>query len=227
MGGCPVFSISDLGEALMKSGIFKIIALLVCMAWLTAGCSTSPGTDKQHADKKAVGSITGKTKSRELRKRALKDAGFSTLSYGTVDAYMDTQEARLRKRLQRTGVSISRAGNHIILNMPGRITFDFGSANLKSEYYEVLNAVAMVFEDFDKTYIDVYGHTDSIGSQKYNYKLSYRRANCVAEYLIAQGCNSHRFSIQGFGETRPVASNASKSGRSQNRRVEIEISPLT
>ena len=92
---------------------------------------------------------------------------------------------------------------------------------------EVLNAIAMVFEDFGKTYIDIYGHTDSIGSQKYNYKLSYRRANCVAEYLIAQGCNSHRFSIQGFGETRPVASNASKPGRSQNRRVEIEISPLT
>ena len=77
----------------MKSGVLKIIALLVCTAWLTAGCSTSPSTDKQHVDKKAVGSITGKTKSRELRKRALKNAGFSTLSYGTVDTYMDTQEA--------------------------------------------------------------------------------------------------------------------------------------
>jgi outer membrane protein OmpA-like peptidoglycan-associated protein len=79
----------------------------------------------------------------------------------------------------------------------------------------------------DKTYIDVYGHTDSIGSHKYNYKLSNRRAHCVAEYIIAQGCNVHRFSIQGFGETRPIASNTDKSGRAQNRRVEIEISPLT
>ena len=223
----PCFSISDLREALMKSGVLKIFALLICIAWLTGGCSTSPGTDNQPVDNNAVGSIAGKTKSKDSRKRALKDAGINRLSYGSVGAYMDRQEARLRKRLQRTGVSISRAGDHIILNMPGRITFDFGSANLKSEYYEVLRAVAMVFEDFDKTYIDVYGHTDSIGSQKYNTKLSYRRANCVAEYLIAQGCNPHRFSIQGFGETRPVASNASKSGRSQNRRVEIEISPLT
>jgi len=211
----------------MKSEVFKIIALLVCMAWLTGGCSTGPDTGKQPVHKNAVGGFTGKTKSRESRNRALQDAGIRRLSYGSVGAYMDKQEARLRKRLQRTGVSISRTGNHIILNMPGRITFDFGSANLKSEYYEVLNAIAMVFEDFGKTYIDVYGHTDSIGSKKYNYKLSYRRANCVAEYLIAQGCNSHRFSIQGFGETRPVASNASKSGRSQNRRLEIEISPLT
>ena len=211
----------------MKSRASIVIALLAGIAWLTAGCSTSPGISKQQVGKQNVGSIIGKTKSKDLRKRILKDAGFSTLSFGTVGAYMDSQEARLRKRLQETGVSISRAGNHIILNMPGRITFDFGSANLKSEFYEILNSVAMVFEDFDKTYIDVYGHTDSIGSQKYNYKLSYRRANCVAEYLIAQGCNSLRFSIQGFGETRPVASNASKTGRSQNRRVEIEISPLT
>jgi outer membrane protein OmpA-like peptidoglycan-associated protein len=227
MGGCPVFSISDPREAPMKSEAFKIIALLACMAWLTGGCSTGPDTGKQPVNKNAVGGFTGKTKSRQSRNRALQDAGIRRLSYGSVGAYMDKQEARLRKRLQRTGVSISRTGNHIILNMPGRITFDFGSANLKSEYYEILNAIAMVFEDFGKTYIDVYGHTDSIGSQKYNYKLSYRRANCVAEYLIAQGCNSHRFSIQGLGETRPVASNASKSGRSQNRRVEIEISPLT
>ena len=111
--------------------------------------------------------------------------------------------------------------------MPGRITFDFGSANLKSEYYEVLNSVAIVLKEYDKTYIDVYGHTDSIGSHNYNYKLSNRRANCVAEYIIAQGCNVHRFSIQGFGETRPIASNNDKPGRAQNRRVEIEISPLT
>jgi len=227
MDGCPAFFISDLREALMKSGISKIIALLVCIAWLTGGCSTSPHPDKKIADRPDAGSFTGKTKSKDLRKRALLNAGISKLSYGEVDAYMDNQETRLRERLQRTGVSISRAGNQIILNMPGRITFDFGSANLKSKYYEILNSVATVLEEFDQTYIDVYGHTDSIGSQKYNYKLSYRRANCVAEFLIAQGCNARRFSIQGFGETRPVATNASKSGRSQNRRVEIEISPLS
>ena len=211
----------------MKSGFLKFVALLICIAWLTGGCSTSPATGKNAADRNAVGSISGKTRSKEVRKSALKKTGITRLSYGTEDSYMDRQEKLLRMRLRRTGVSISRSGNQIILNMPGRITFDFGSANLKSEYYDVLNSVASVLEEFDKTYIDIYGHTDSIGSQKYNFKLSYRRANCVADYLIAQGCNFHRFSIRGFGETRPVASNASKSGRSHNRRVEIEISPLT
>ena len=211
----------------MKSGFLKFVALLICIAWLTGGCSTGPATGKNAADRNAVGSISGKTRSKEVRKSALKKTGITRLSYGTEDSYMDRQEKLLRMRLRRTGVSISRSGNQIILNMPGRITFDFGSANLKSEYYDVLNSVASVLEEFDKTYIDIYGHTDSIGSQKYNFKLSYRRANCVADYLIAQGCNFHRFSIRGFGETRPVASNASKSGRSHNRRVEIEISPLT
>ena len=211
----------------MKSGFSKFVVLLICIGWLTGGCSTSPATGKNSNDRKAAGSISGKTRTKEARKQSLKKAGVTRLTYGTVDSYMDRQEKLLRKRLKRTGVSISRSGNNIILNMPGRITFDFGSANLKSEYYEVLNSVASVLEEFGRTYIDVYGHTDSIGSQKYNFKLSYRRANCVADYLIAQGCNFHRFSIRGFGETNPVASNASKSGRSQNRRVEIEISPLT
>ena len=211
----------------MRSGFSIIITLLACIALLTAGCSISPKTAKKQADQTAAGSINGKTISKELRRRALKDAGISTLSYGSVGAYMDFQEVKLRKRLRRTGVSITRSGDNIILNMPGRITFYFGSANLKSAYYEVLNSVALVLKEYDKTYIDVYGHTDSIGSHNYNYKLSNRRANCVAEYIVAHGCKVQRFSIQGFGETKPIAPNTDKSGRAQNRRVEIEISPLT
>ena len=211
----------------MRSGFSIIIPLLVCTALLTAGCSISPKTAKKQADQTAAGNFTGATKSKELRKLALKGAGINTLSYGSVGAYMDFQEAKLRKRLRRSGVSITRSGNNIILTMPGKITFDFGSANLKSAYYEVLNSVASVLKDYDKTYIDVYGHTDSIGSHNYNNKLSNRRANCVAEYIVAHGCKVQRFSIQGFGETKPIAPNTDPSGRAQNRRVEIEISPLT
>ncbi len=211
----------------MKSGFSIIITLLVCITLMTAGCSIRPKTANNPADKTAADSFSGETKSRESRKRALREAGIKPLPYGAVGTYMDYQEAKLRKRLRRTGVSITRSGNSIILNMPGKITFDFGSANLKSEYYEVLNSVAIVLKEYDKTYIDVYGHTDSIGSHNYNNKLSNRRAACVAEYIIAHGCSAHRFSIRGFGESRPIASNNDKSGRAQNRRVEIEISPLT
>ena len=211
----------------MKSRFSITFALLVCVALTTAGCSIGPKSVRRQADRTAAGSFAGKTISKEVRKNALKESGIRTLSFGSVSAYMDYQEAKLRQRLRRTGVSISRAGNNIILTMPGNITFGFGSSNLKSEFYEVLNSVAIVLDEYERTYIDVYGHTDSIGSHKYNNKLSKRRASCVAEYLVAQGCNGQRFSIQGFGEARPIASNNDKSGRARNRRVEIEISPLT
>jgi len=203
-----------------------ILALLVCVTLTTVGCSFNPKSVKKQTNKAAGGSFTGKTISKEARKSALKEAGVRTLAFGSVPSYMNYQEAKLRQRLRRTGVRISRTGNNIILTMPGNITFDFGSANLKSQFYEVLNSVAIVLDEYDRTYIDVYGHTDSIGSHKYNNKLSKRRARCVADYLVAQGCNGQRFSIEGFGETKPIASNADKSGRSRNRRVEIEISPL-
>ena len=211
----------------MKSRFSITIALVACVALMTVGCSLNPKTVKKPSGSAAAGKFTGKTISKEKRRHALKKAGLRTLSFGSVSAYMDYQEAKLRQRLKRTGVSISRSGNNIILTMPGNITFDFGSANLKSEFYEVLNSVAMVLDEYERTYIDVYGHTDSIGSHKYNNKLSRRRARCVAEYLVAQGCNGQRFSIKGFGETKPIASNNDKSGRSKNRRVEIEIAPLT
>ena len=211
----------------MKFRFSTIIALLVCVALTTVGCSIGPKSVKRQTNKTAGGGFTGNTISKETRKHALKESGVRTLPYGSVRAYMDYQEAKLRQRLKRSGVSISRAGNNIILTMPGNITFDFGSANLKSEFYEVLNSVAIVLDEYERTFIDVYGHTDSIGSHKYNNKLSKRRARCVAEYLVAQGCNGQRFSIQGFGETKPIASNNDKSGRARNRRVEIEISPLT
>ncbi|MBW2482880.1 MAG: OmpA family protein [Deltaproteobacteria bacterium] len=211
----------------MRSRFSVTIAPLVCVALMTVGCSVSPKSPERKTNKTAGGSFTGKTISKEMRKRALKESGIRTLSFGSVSAYMDYQETKLRQRLKRTGVRISRAGHNIILTMPGNITFDFGSANLKSEFYEVLNSVALVLEEYDRTYIDVYGHTDSIGSHNYNNKLSKRRAGCVAEYLVAQGCNGQRFSIQGFGESKPIASNNDKSGRARNRRVEIEISPLT
>ncbi len=210
----------------MKSRFSISIALLVCVALTTVGCGVSPKSVKRPTGKTAGGNFTGKTISKEARKSVLKEAGVRTLSSGSARSYMNYQEAKLQQRLIRTGVRISRTGNNIILTMPGNITFDFGSANLKSEFYEVLNSVAIVLDEYERTYIDVYGHTDSIGGHKYNHKLSKRRARCVAEYLVAQGCNGQRFSIQGFGETKPIDSNADKSGRSRNRRVEIEISPL-
>jgi outer membrane protein OmpA-like peptidoglycan-associated protein len=91
----------------------------------------------------------------------------------------------------------------------------------------VLNSVARVLQRYDQTLIDVEGHTDSTGSRGHNQDLSERRALSVARYLGAQGVDQRRFSVRGYADTEPVASNATPEGRAQNRRVEIYLVPIT
>lgn len=95
------------------------------------------------------------------------------------------------------------------------------------QFYPTLNSVAIVLRKFNRTLIDINGHTDSTGSLAHNQALSERRAMSVASYLNGQGVDPRRVSAVGFGPSQPVASNATPDGRAQNRRVEIQISPLT
>ncbi|MNV80370.1 putative lipoprotein YiaD precursor [compost metagenome] len=139
---------------------------------------------------------------------------------------MDSQEAELRAQLQGTGVSVTRAGDRIILNMPSNITFATDRDQVIPAFYDTLNSVAIVLRKFNKTLIDVDGHTDSTGSASYNQGLSERRAASVANYLASQGVDQRRMATMGFGQERPIASNASEAGRAQNRRVEISIAPI-
>ena len=124
-------------------------------------------------------------------------------------------------------MSVTRVGNDIILNMPSNITFDTDQSDIKPRFYETLNSVAIVLNEFNRTLVDVTGHTDSTGSASHNQQLSERRAASVAEYLVAQGNNPKRFQVLGMGQNEPVASNTTPEGRAQNRRVEIRIVPLT
>ena len=127
----------------------------------------------------------------------------------------------------RTGVSVTRVGNQIILNMPSNITFTTDSSTVQPGFNETLVSVGLVLKKFNKTIVDVTGHTDNTGSNAHNQDLSQKRAVSVATILANQGVDQRRFYIEGKGEDDPIASNATESGRSQNRRVEIQISPLT
>jgi outer membrane protein OmpA-like peptidoglycan-associated protein len=140
---------------------------------------------------------------------------------------MDRQQADLRHELQGTGVSVTRMGDNITLNMPGNITFKTNSAELDPSFYKVLNSVDIVLKKYDKTVVEVAGHTDNTGSAQYNQGLSERRANAVAQYLESQGLGSNRVVTVGAGETRPVADNSTPEGRQANRRVELTLTPLT
>lgn len=173
-----------------------------------------------------VGGILGAATGNDPRVGALIGAGVGGLTGGAIGNYMDQQEAELRAQLQNSGVSVTRQGNQIILNMPSNITFATDSSKVQPQFNETLISVGLVLKKFDKTLIDVYGFTDSSGSDEYNLKLSNDRAVSVATVLANQGANQQRFYITGKGEEDPIASNANEAGRSQNRRVEIMLSPL-
>jgi len=173
-----------------------------------------------------AGLITGDS-SMERKKRALVGAGIGALAGGGVGAYMDRQEARLRTELDRTGVSVTRIGDNITLNMPGNITFATNSADLNGSFYDVLNSVALVINEFEQTVIEVAGHTDSTGTNEYNQQLSERRAASVARYLRTRNVLGERIIEIGMGEERPIADNSTEAGRQQNRRVELTLVPLS
>jgi outer membrane protein OmpA-like peptidoglycan-associated protein len=162
----------------------------------------------------------------ERRQRAMVGAGVGGLAGGGIGAYQDRQEAALRRGLEGSGVQVVRQGDNITLNMPGNITFAFDSSNLQSQFYPVLDNVAGTLNQYNQTVIEVAGHTDSVGTDAYNQKLSEQRANSVAAYLNGKGVVQQRMIIVGAGKTRPIASNDTDGGRAQNRRVEITIVPV-
>jgi outer membrane protein OmpA-like peptidoglycan-associated protein len=174
----------------------------------------------------AVGLISG-SNSKERKKRALIMGGAGALTGAGVGYYMDQQEMKLRQQLEGTGVSVTRIGDDITLNMPGNITFAVDSSDVSANFYAILDSVALVLNEFNKTLVEVAGHTDSTGEAQYNQELSERRANSVATYLRSRKVQGDRLIVVGGGESYPVASNDTPSGRQLNRRVEITIVPLT
>ena len=221
-----------------KSTLVRSTLLVMAAALTVAGCTT---TDAYTGEKKVnnaskgagigaaagavLGALTGDN-SKERRERALIGAGIGALTGAGVGAYMDKQEAKLRAQLQGTGVSVTRSGDNLILNMPGNVTFKTASADLNSNFYKVLDSVALVLKEFDKTLIDVEGHTDSDGSDEYNQQLSMQRATSVGTYLQSHGVNNQRVVALGAGETRPIANNGTPEGKQQNRRVELKLQPI-
>jgi outer membrane protein OmpA-like peptidoglycan-associated protein len=112
--------------------------------------------------------------------------------------------------------------------MPGDVTFDTSRAEIKPQFYTVLNDVAGTLNKYPQTTVDVIGHADSTGAADMNQSLSERRAGAVAEYLVtAGGVMRERLGVAGKGSSAPIADNATPEGRAKNRRVEIVLKPVT
>lgn len=215
----------------------KLIAVFAAAA-LASACTTDPITGEQKLSNTAGGALLGAGvgalaglavggSPRAQRNAVLIGAGIGALTGGAIGAYMDQQEAELRGALQGTGVGVVRNGDRIQLIMPSNITFATDQDQVMPGFYPTLNAVAAVLKKYNRTLVDVNGHTDSTGDDRYNYGLSERRALSVANYLGNRGNDPRRFSVLGFGETQPIASNGTEAGRAQNRRVEIELAPIS
>jgi len=220
-----------------RSNRKAFVALVAASAVALGGCTamqdvaTSP--EKENTRKGAgygaaagavIGLLTGGNGKFEA---AMIGAAAGALAGGAVGYYMDKQEAKLREQMAGTGVDVVRNGDNITLDIPGGVTFAFDSATLNSQFYPVLDKVSATLAEYDKTIIEVAGHTDSVGSDQYNQQLSERRANSVAAYLAGRGVDRSRMVTVGAGEAHPVATNETDAGRAQNRRVEITIVPVT
>jgi outer membrane protein OmpA-like peptidoglycan-associated protein len=210
----------------MKTTKVAIAALFV---GLTTACTTINPYTGQNQTSNAVrygaigGVVCGLIGAAESGQRA-RNAGLGCGAIGAgIGAYMDAQEAELRQQLGGTGVQVQRNGDQLNLIMPGNITFNTNEFAIRPDFYPALDSVAQVLYKYKDTRLIVHGHTDSTGSSDYNYNLSNRRASSVSNYLATRGVDQGRLISQGMGPSQPIASNDNESGRSQNRRVELQI----
>ncbi|PSW11668.1 glycine zipper 2TM domain-containing protein [Photobacterium sanctipauli] len=214
------------------------LAMATAVAVVATGCSTTnPYTGEEQTAKATsgalIGAVTGaaigvaSSSKSDRGKGALIGAASGAALGGGIGYYMDVQEAELRKQLQSTGISVTRDGDNIVLNMPNEITFGVDQTDLSTRAKKALYNVAIVAKEYDKTMLNVYGFTDSTGSESYNLRLSQVRASEVTNQLVRDGVAGNRIITKGMGEAHPIASNSSEQGRAENRRVEIVLSPTS
>ena len=201
-----------------------------------SACVTDPETGNRTISKAAIGGIGGALGGYLIgdlvggsndRTAKILGAGIGAVAGAGVGNYMDEQEKKLRQQTAGTGINVIRDGDNLVLDMPSEITFGVDSANIDAGFRNTLDQVASTLTQYEKTYVDVLGHTDSTGSDAYNQALSERRASAVADYLSTRGVQSARLASRGYGESQPKASNVDAAGRSANRRVEIRVVPVT
>src|SRR5258705_3953981 len=178
----------------MQRTIRQVLSVLVSLAVL-ASCTTDPFTGERQVSKTAIGGLIGAASGAAIGAIADKEnrgrgaaigAGVGVLTGGAVGAYMDYQEKKLREKLAGTVVSVKRVNDDIFLNMPGNLTFASDHAEIRSDFYDVLNSVVLVLNEYNKTLIEITGHTDSTGSDQHNQVLSEQRAQSVAAYFKSQ-----------------------------------------
>lgn len=200
-----------------------------------SGCVTDPNTGEKKISRTAIGGVGGAVAGMLLggliggKTGRIIGAGIGGVAGAAVGYTMDKQIKELKEQTAGSGVDVTETdnGSAILVNLPDGVTFDVASYTLQPSFRTTLDQVADSLIKYPNSLIDVYGHTDSTGSDTYNQTLSENRARTVAGYLQSRGVPAARIRSQGFGETMPIADNATEAGRMKNRRVEIKIVPVT
>jgi len=217
------------------------LVLILSLAILAAGCASSGGAadgkrGMTNTEKGAIigavgGAVVGAAVSDNRGKGALIGAVGGGLAGGAVGAYMDSQKQDLEKSLKKE----RDAGNARVEKLPGDVVkitmtnqtaFDTGSSAIKAGFRPTMDRLAEVVTRYGKTSLTVVGHTDAEGSKEYNQELSRKRAQAVVDYFRSKNVHPQRLEAVGKGESEPVSSNKSESGRQANRRVEIFVEPV-
>ena len=205
------------------------LALVALLSVGLVGCATTGDGETSRAKKGAIiGAITGALAgaaaggSDHRAGGALIGAAAGAVAGGLIGKYLDEQAKELDSI---PGAEVERRDDHLLVNFDNAILFDVGKSDLYPGSYDRLRRLAETLNNYPKSSIGVKGHTDSTGSESYNQRLSEERAERVSRFLESEGVTPDRLRATGFGESMPVASNESASGRAQNRRVEIEIRP--
>ena len=193
----------------MRAKLLVASVSIAAMLGAAACTTTDPYSSTPNRNNTGTGAIAG----------ALAGAG--------VGQYMDRQQRALEAELSGTGVGVARQGENLVLRMPSDVTFATNQSNLDSRFLPVLDDVARVLNEYDRSMVDVIGHTDSSGGDAINQPLSERRASSVASYLMDHGVIRERLYVAGNSARNPIASNDTAQGKAQNRRVEILIRPFT
>lgn len=198
-----------------------------------SACVTDPNTGERKASRTAIGGVGGALAGYLLggviggKTARIVGAGLGGAAGGAVGYKMDQQIKELREQTAGSGVDITSDGEAILVNLPNGVTFPVNSATIQPQFRTTLDQISDSLSRYPDSLIDVYGHTDSTGADSYNQTLSENRARSVAGYLSSHGVNARRIQSQGFGETQPIADNATEAGRAANRRVEIKILPIS
>ena len=219
---------------MFKSRIVMSTSAALALVSLSA-CVTDPNTGNRVVSRTVLGGVGGTVLGGLLggviggKTGRIVGAGLGGVAGGVVGYRMDQQIKELKEQTAGSGVDVTETdgGQAILVNLPDGVTFAVGSSAITPTFRSTLDNIAASMQQYPNSLIDVYGHTDSTGSDSFNMALSQRRAQAVADYLSSRGVSAARIRSQGFGETQPIADNGSDLGRAKNRRVEIKIVPVT